>query len=117
MSREKLVGQRQIQKMAKISVNSVQNISDDDFFLETETSYDLVICSSNTSSSHVSAFSSDEPIIFSSISDNYAMDFAQTDCDAEILQKLSTNIVLTQTRMVEIFSDCIDSSCQNRIKN
>lgn len=95
-------------------MNSVQNIfthSDDDF-LEEGTLNDpaIILCSQNTSSSHVSAFLSDEPIT-SSINNNYAMDFIQTDCDAEdsVSQMLSTN-VLTPTRIAQIFSDCIDSS-------
>lgn len=74
ISKRKVVGQRQIQKRAKISMDSV-HVSDDDFFLEEGTSNSTTtICSSNINFSHVSALSSDESTI-SSISHNDSVDF------------------------------------------
>lgn len=112
ISKRKVVGQRQIQKRAKISIDSV-HISDDDFFLEEGTSNSTTIVrSSNINFSHVSAVSSDESTI-SSINDNYSIDFIQANRGAEdnsVSQMLETNVILPPTRMAEKFSDHVDSS-------
>lgn len=110
MSKRKVHSQRQIQKIAK---RAIQNISDNDFFLEEETSHTnnsaAIICSANANSS--------EPTISSS---DYSVYFTQTNCDAEdnsVLQTLSTNVVLHPTKKLTFLVIILTVVCQSQIKN